>query len=58
MTFVVGVLLALLALSSTVGAGLELELARVRWDVLRIPLAAALVANLTRELFQTEVSAS
>jgi BASS family bile acid:Na+ symporter len=46
MTLVVGVLLALLALSSTVGAGLELELDRVRIDVLRRPLIAALAANL------------
>ena len=46
MTLVVGVLLALLALSSTVGAGLELELSRVRTSELWKPLAAALAANL------------
>jgi bile acid:Na+ symporter, BASS family len=46
MTFVVGILLALLALSSTLGAGLEVELSRVRADKLRTPLAAALAANL------------
>jgi BASS family bile acid:Na+ symporter len=46
MTLLVGVLLALLALSSTIGAGLELELRRVRGDELRKPLSAALAANL------------
>jgi BASS family bile acid:Na+ symporter len=46
MTLVVGILLALLALSSTLGAGLELELSRVRVDALRKPLTAALLANL------------
>jgi BASS family bile acid:Na+ symporter len=46
MTPVVGALLALLALSSTVGAGLELELHRVRFHELMKPLATALLGNL------------
>lgn len=46
MNLVVGALLALLALSSTIGAGLDLELSRVRARELWKPLAAALAANL------------
>ncbi|HKO89659.1 MAG TPA: hypothetical protein VJU61_00810 [Polyangiaceae bacterium] len=46
MSLVVGALLALLALSSTIGAGLELELSHMRARELWRPLAAALLANL------------
>jgi BASS family bile acid:Na+ symporter len=46
MTLVVGALLALLALSSTFGAGLELALNRGQFHALMKPLGAALLANL------------
>lgn len=56
MTAVVGALLVALALVSTFGAGLELEVRRLRdGALLRAPLAAALLANVVLIPFGTHV---